>query len=814
METLNTECYVKPCNTLCGGTTCEPCQKECAKYNKWLLTKKNEFNGQKMKFRDDYKQKKDKHAIYAGINQSPHSYLNKNVPTCSTEEFTKLFKKADKIYQPYKGKCKRCIDELTQDVLDKIQNKTGTPNRKKNIFLLCNGKCEDGSDNLYDKYVKDSKYNDIKGQGNCEGLKKEAESKYIKWIHSGGGNEYEYLKNRGVPEDVYIPPRKQKICFQGLDGKITGVNVNDEKTLLEHLIKLAAIEGFNLGEYYKEKKQKPDNEKYKYDVSECSALKYSFLDLRDIILGHDMVETDKEETEQNLKKIFEKVQNEKGSSDLNKERKDFWNQNKDCVWKAMLCGYKKSRDEGTASGKSKPSVDDLQNCGTDPPSETDYPLGNDRDSGKNLQFLRWFAEWGEDFCGHYTRELEKLSTACQKCVGNGNCENCTQCQTQCGIYSSFIKKWKDQYDKQKLKYDDLKDKPPYKNDPAVSGSKEAYEYLDKSLKKSCQNSGTNSDCNCMEQTSSQTTSSSGTHMPKSLDQIPEGYESKCECVDKPAAAKPDTSHQSPGRSAQPGRSQAKVDDQDQGTWVGGPTLNPRGANAGIQVTPASPSPTNPTPGHSPAPASPSSGGGSPGTNGGTGNQAGSGASTSKKTDGLDSLWNAIEKTTAVAKDLGVAAAEKAIQAVNIIKPIAEVAETLGTIGAGYIGLGAATTGIEAAKAGIKAVEKVGPILKTTINTAIRSITNTVKPPAPQPQPGNSGNSGGSSSGGSANAVAPLGPGGQVSPGVGPGPSPPAKPGGNSAPGGVTPDLTKFVTPTVVPWAIGVGFVGIVYLMLK
>ncbi|SOV17050.1 erythrocyte membrane protein 1 (PfEMP1) [Plasmodium sp. gorilla clade G2] len=531
MTQLDNICIKRKCNSMCGGTTCEPCQKQCEKYNKWLMTKKNEWKGQKDKYKEEYKKPGAKNKnTYSGTNDSPHDYLKNKATGCNNEEFNKLFKRQDEKYRPYRVKCKKCIEKLTQDIVENIKNKkipgSGKP---EDIFSLCDKACEElKSKDWYKTYVEeDNDYTKIKGKPNCEGLKKEAEDNKIKWDNTEGG--FKHLNNNSntnehVSENIYIPPRKQKICFKGLDGKYDqgDSGVKDEETLFKHLMKISAIEGFNLGEYYKQKNNNNNNnEKFKYDVEACNALKYSFLDLRDIILGYDNLEIEKNGTESHLNSTFKKIY-EDDDKDAGKPgsiyRRNWWKSNQQCVWNAMLCGYKKGRGE------------DIQSCNTIP-DDTTYPVGTDRPSGTNLQFLRWFAEWGEDYCGHYRRELEKLKQKCDNVQCNNASEEAKQkaCKEQCDKYKNFIKPWKEQYDKQKNKFTTDKGQDLYTQDKEAKEAKDAREFLEKKLKISCKHSGstsgqTSGNCNCMNQTSSQNSGD-----PASLDQLPSGYDQKCNC---------------------------------------------------------------------------------------------------------------------------------------------------------------------------------------------------------------------------------------------------------------------------------------------
>ncbi|SOV12006.1 erythrocyte membrane protein 1, PfEMP1, putative [Plasmodium sp. gorilla clade G2] len=469
----------------------------------------------------------------------------------------------------------------------------------------------------------DTEYGEISKGNNCKGLKKEAEETSTSNPDSGirwqniENKEYKDFKNHGVSDQVYIPPRRQRICFEGLDGKNGTPKVENEKTLRERLMKVAATEGYNLGQYYKAKNDNSTDEKYKYDVEACNALKYSFLDLRDIIIGHDMLENDQQDTGKNIKQIFEKLPSNGGQSDIDK-RKKWWKENEKCVWKAMLCGYK--RGNTTLSGCDKM------------PDDATYPVGTTRADGNHLQFLRWFAEWGEDYCKHYTTELEKLRTACSKCTVDNStkkCENDTECQncrTACQKYQDFINKWKDQYDKQSQKYTEDKGKSRYTTHPVASTSQNAREYLDKSLKTACQNSSkpgasgsTTQKCDCMKDVSSQ--SSSGTNMPKSLDPIPESVKKKCDCnpVDPkqppaapqkpqgpPSPGTPDSSGTGPGPTPSPsqppsgkpgqGGKGAEPDSNPSPTQPGGSQTGPNGGgvgpSGGSQLDPSKPGGTN------------------------------------------------------------------------------------------------------------------------------------------------------------------------------------------------------------------------------
>ncbi|ETW37994.1 hypothetical protein PFTANZ_01304 [Plasmodium falciparum Tanzania (2000708)] len=301
-------------------------------------------------------------------------------------------------------------------------------------------------------------------------------------------------------------------------------------------MEVAATEGYNLGQYYKEKKKaNKEAYRYSYEVRPYSAMKYSFYDLRDIILGYDNLEDNSTTTEKNLKEIFKNESKEDSQG-----RQTFWNNNKDCVWEAMKCGYNKS-------GETIP--DECKNM----PRDSDYPIGSNRDEGTEYQFLRWFAEWGEDFCKHKEKELKKLVGACNDYNCGDNEDKKKKCTSACTQYKQFISEWKPQYENQIKKYGKHKHKI-YSEHPVAKEAKDAQEYLDKQLQKSCNSGGK---CDCMNKKSM----SNRNNMPASLDDTPSEYKKKCNCPLPPkkpeaplarAAAPPaSTTKNPPSRKTQP-----------------------------------------------------------------------------------------------------------------------------------------------------------------------------------------------------------------------------------------------------------------------
>ncbi|ETW58830.1 hypothetical protein PFMC_05283 [Plasmodium falciparum CAMP/Malaysia] len=458
----------------------EECTEKCNEYKIYMKKKKTEWEGQKIYY-------------ITQKNGKANGYTEKDAAEYLKSVFT--------------------------------NNSNGIYNVEKDIKPLNN---EDEEADKYcgcKKFIKNEQYTKISGQNNCKGLKKlakdtkkEKSASDIKWIHDDGTYDYRYLRDRGLSSDVFIPPRRQNLCFEGLDNKSKDVTVkveNKEK-LLTRLMQVAATEGYNLGQYYKNKEEQKNNaDNYSYEVGPCSAMKYSFYDLRDIIVGNDMLEDNNTDTEKNMKKLFPVASKTRGNT-IN-DRKNWWRNNEQCLWKAMMCGYQKGRDNG--NGGTINSDDDLKGCENVPQGD-DYPVGKDRNEGMNIQFLRWFTEWSEDYCGNYMKELQILKKECSavNCSKDPNNSEKQKCKTACSNFSKFVEGWKKQYDSQKNKFNKAKIDNNIKNTYKGIENKEAYVFLGEQCKEKC---------DCIKNKTEHNTYGND---PKGFDTPPKEQKDNCECV--------------------------------------------------------------------------------------------------------------------------------------------------------------------------------------------------------------------------------------------------------------------------------------------
>ncbi|ETW31716.1 hypothetical protein PFFCH_00856 [Plasmodium falciparum FCH/4] len=464
----------------------EECNNKCDEYKKYMEGKKKEWDAQ-YKY---YKEQRNKKGV---VNDS-NGIIVKDYVLANAKEYLK---------KKFTASCVTSSGKAQNSATDEV---------KRNIELLSEEQYYDANEHCgCTKFIHDGKYSKISGRSNCYGLNSDAKKNKIKW-RNGDEKDYAFLKKRNLSGEVFFPSRRLGICFRGLDGYYRYPEVKDKDTLRKTLMEVAATEGYNLGQYYKEKKKaNKEAYRYSYEVRPYSAMKYSFYDLRDIILGYDNLEDNSTTTEKNLKEIFKNESKEDSQG-----RQTFWNNNKDCVWEAMKCGYNKS-------GETIP--DECKNM----PRDSDYPIASNRDEGTEYQFLRWFAEWGEDFCKHKEKELKKLVGACNDYNCGDNEDKKKKCTSACTQYKQFISEWKPQYENQIKKYGKHKHKI-YSEHPVAKEAKDAQEYLDKQLQKFCENKSGDCEYNCMKDASTQLlTDGHSQNMPASLEDEPKEVEGKCNC---------------------------------------------------------------------------------------------------------------------------------------------------------------------------------------------------------------------------------------------------------------------------------------------
>ncbi|SOS76173.1 erythrocyte membrane protein 1, PfEMP1, putative [Plasmodium sp. gorilla clade G1] len=316
-----------------------------------------------------------------------------------------------------------------------------------------------------------------------------------------------------------MPPRRRKLCLYFLANNKQRI-IKNEVELKEAFIKSAAAETFLAWHYYKSKNGDSIETQLKEGTIPPEFLRsmfYTFGDYRDICVDTDISQKVGfvDQAKKKLDAYFDK--------NPNPDRKKWWTDNAKHIWEAMLCALEKIADnKHKFSGpNSKYQYNKVTFSGSNSPTLETF--------AQRPQFLRWFTEWGEEFCKKRKEQVEKLDNECKECTISdidGTCdkngEGCKQCTKACDEYKRWISTWNEQYRKQKVKFQ--KEKRTYKDVPDVNNSKNAREYLNKNLEKICENGKCN--YTCMNVPSSK----NGRDMPDSLDENPKEVKDKCNCI--------------------------------------------------------------------------------------------------------------------------------------------------------------------------------------------------------------------------------------------------------------------------------------------
>ncbi|KNC35276.1 erythrocyte membrane protein 1 [Plasmodium falciparum RAJ116] len=289
------------------------------------------------------------------------------------------------------------------------------------------------------------------------------------------GNEEKDGKDIGA----CAPFRRLFLCDQNL-AYMPEHKINNTHDLLLEVLLAAKYEGQMIAE----KLQEYDKDNYESRI--CTILARSFADIGDIIRGKDLFigynqkdRNEKKQLDKKLKEIFGKIhgglmngaQNYYNDNDKDgnyyKLREDWWNANRQEIWKAITCGVTDGDKYFRNTCSSKNVHYRKCHCiNGDVLTNFDYVP----------QYLRWLEEWAEDFC---RKRKHKLENAIKKCRGtdssgkpkycsrNGyDCINtvriqrelvkgseCNDCYSSCIPFVDWIDNQKLEFLKQKNKYE-------------------------------------------------------------------------------------------------------------------------------------------------------------------------------------------------------------------------------------------------------------------------------------------------------------------------------------------------------------------------
>ncbi|KNC36455.1 erythrocyte membrane protein 1, partial [Plasmodium falciparum RAJ116] len=200
---------------------------------------------------------------------------------------------------------------------------------------------------------------------------------------------------------------------------------------------------------------------------------YTFADYRDLCLGKD-IGSDMDEVNEKIDTVFPK--NRKGGGSPNKqERKNWWKQHGHGIWEGMICGLSYDTNNKTFIKEVRTELTKNNNNYNDVkfPSQSG-PSANSKleEFARTPQYFRWFQEWSEDFCRKKKMKIGKIINECRGkdkdkyCSGDGHdCKvpdasrndsfiysHCPDCQKQCIKYKKWIEKKKNEFNKQKKKF--------------------------------------------------------------------------------------------------------------------------------------------------------------------------------------------------------------------------------------------------------------------------------------------------------------------------------------------------------------------------
>ncbi|KNC35551.1 erythrocyte membrane protein 1 [Plasmodium falciparum RAJ116] len=298
----------------------------------------------------------------------------------------------------------------------------------------------------------------------------------------------------GTEVGACAPYRRLHLCDHNLETISNYDSTKAKHKLLAEVCYAAKHEGESISLYYP--KYEAQYASSGSGSTICTMLARSFADIGDIVRGKDLFigynekdRNEKKQLQQNLKDIFAKIHSEvttngkksaeakdryKDTENYFQLREDWWDANRETVWEALTCDAEGSYFHATCdSGDGKGQYQANKQCRCPNSTNIDQvPTYFDYVP----QYLRWFEEWAEDFC---RKKKHKLNDAIQKCRGedksgkerycdlNGyDCEKtkrgrniyrwdykCTGCFRSCSHFRTWIDNQKEQFLKQRNKYE-------------------------------------------------------------------------------------------------------------------------------------------------------------------------------------------------------------------------------------------------------------------------------------------------------------------------------------------------------------------------
>ncbi|KNG74946.1 erythrocyte membrane protein 1 [Plasmodium falciparum IGH-CR14] len=522
------------------------CKKKCECVGKWAEEKRKEWEKVRKRYFSQY-----------NVDDSQKSYTVKSIVNGNVDrsdiknsldesEDIETLKESDTCYNSDSAKKQKCEEkDVITILIDRLKNKINdckTQHDNRTNQYCCDELPESKEDDedeeeeggkkknskqlevtKEEKEKDDKKFLDL-----CEEVKKYIEDNNTqksiqhKCNKKEDGNWNDSTKKIDIQHTgAHMPPRRKSLCIRELRYLAENrekKSINDYKNAFT---KCASIETYLLWQKYKTSNGTEDKLKGGEIPEDFRRIMYyTYGDYRDIFLGTDI------SSDGNIKNISQKVKaliegntsktTDRKGENHNSNLQSSWEEHKRDIWKGMLCGL----TYGISNEQQKNDIRKMLN------NKYNYPCDLETFS-KKPQFLRWFMEWAEDYCRNYKKQLDILQKACSEvdCKVKDK-QKKKECKTACENFNKFVNIWKDQYRKQKQKYEnekaDVKKHPEY-NDYV---NKEAYEYLkDKCLGRKCE---------CIQKVS-EVTNNKIENIPSGFDTPPKDYVNQCSCAPNESA---------------------------------------------------------------------------------------------------------------------------------------------------------------------------------------------------------------------------------------------------------------------------------------
>ncbi|SCM18780.1 erythrocyte membrane protein 1, PfEMP1, putative [Plasmodium sp.] len=393
------------------------------------------------------------------------------------------------------GTSKHLLDSIGKIVHDQVKKEAEQRSNVELKGLLTNATLLGESAAFLDpcKLIKDKGDELLRARGHP--CRKDGKGEDVKRFSKERVTEYDDKKIKDNKskgdnnEGDCAPYRRLSLCNKNFQNINNDDSTNAKHNLLLDVCLAAKFEGDSIRDYYP--KYEVQYRASGSDFPMCTMLARSFADIGDIVRGRDLYTGNKgkkKKLDDSLKKIFKQIHEGlsnngvkdpyKGDEQNNysKLREDWWEANRQDVWKAMTCDVPHDAQyfRGTC-GSGRDAIRTPSHC------RCENKIGtNETDQVPTYfdyvpQFLRWFEEWGEDFCRKKKKKVENLQKQCRDkgedgkeryCSRNGyDCtktkraigkyrmgNQCTKCLFACNPYIDWIDNERKQFDKQVKKY--------------------------------------------------------------------------------------------------------------------------------------------------------------------------------------------------------------------------------------------------------------------------------------------------------------------------------------------------------------------------